>query len=598
MSGFWRSLVADGKLRWLGPEKGVIHLATAAVVNAVWDLWAKLEGKPLWKLLADMTPEELVACVDFRYITDALTPEQALELLRERGAGRAAREAEIVATGSRAYTTSAGWLGLRRREGRGARARRRRARLHHVKMKVGAQPRADDRRAALIRRALGPERRADDGRQPGLGRRRARSRRCEAVGVFDPWWIEEPTSPDDVLGHARIRREIAPVRVATGEHVQNRVIFKQLFQAERDRRLPARCLPGGGVNEAIAVLLLAAEFGRPGLPACGRRRAVRVRPASRASSTTSRSAPRRKIASSNGSITSTSTSVEPAVVRNGRYVPPLAPGYSIEMLPSRSTSTSFPTGLPGRLATASRVEGVTWSPSRDLHRRDRHAARRSSTATACCSSGLLLLRAGPGADPARADRRRSALTTPVFLTSRNIGNVFSQTAVIAVLALGQLLVIVTRGIDLSVGATVALSSVVGALVFGDDRTRALIVIAAMLGTGVAVGARQRAGLRLGPRPAPVHRHAGDAQHRQGPRALGSDGTLISGMPQSVQTIGGGSIDWLPYSIFVVAGIALALLVLDDADGLGPLALRRRRQPRGGPALEHPGQARARHASTC
>ena len=344
MAGFWRSLVSDSQLRWLGPEKGVMHLATAAVVNAVWDLWAKIEGKPLWKLLVDLSPEEIVACVDFRYITDALAPEEALDMLRDARRQSVAREDEIVATGYPAYTTSAGWLGyddakveLLVREAIAAG-------FTHVKMKVGTDLASDDRRAALIRRELGPDGilMMDANQVWGVDEAISAMR---TLGAHAPWWIEEPTSPDDVLGHARIRREIAPVRVATGEHVQNRVVFKQLFQAEAIDFCQLDACRVGGVNEAISVLLLAAKFGVPVCPHAGGVGLCEYV---------------QHLAFFDYISVSGSTEnrvVEwvdhlhehfrhPAIVRDGYYVAPTAPGYSIEMLPESLAEFAFPHG-PG-----------------------------------------------------------------------------------------------------------------------------------------------------------------------------------------------------------------------------------------------------------
>ncbi len=344
MAGFWRSLVSDSQLRWLGPEKGVLHLATAAVVNAVWDLWAKIEGKPLWKLLVDLSPEEIVACVDFRYITDALAPEEALDMLRDARRQSVAREAEIVATGYPAYTTSAGWLGyddakveLLVREAIAAG-------FTHVKMKVGTDLASDDRRAALIRRELGPDGilMMDANQVWGVDEAISAMR---TLGAHAPWWIEEPTSPDDVLGHARIRREIAPVRVATGEHVQNRVVFKQLFQAEAIDFCQLDACRVGGVNEAISVLLLAAKFGVPVCPHAGGVGLCEYV---------------QHLAFFDYISVSGSTENrvvewvdhlhehfrDPAIVRDGYYVAPTAPGYSIEMLPESLAEFAFPHG-PG-----------------------------------------------------------------------------------------------------------------------------------------------------------------------------------------------------------------------------------------------------------
>ena len=342
MRGFWRSLASDTQLRWLGPEKGVIHLATAAVVNAVWDLWAKHEGKPLWKHLADMTPEQLVGCVDFRYIADALAPEEAIELLQDARRSSAAREREIVASGYPAYTTSAGWLGYGDDKVESLVGEALAAGFTHVKMKVGADLAADDRRAGLIRRALGPAGvlMMDANQVWGVDEAIDSMR---VLRAHDPWWIEEPTSPDDVLGHARIRREVAPVRVATGEHVQNRVIFKQLFQAGAIDVCQIDACRIGGVNEAIAVLLLAAKFGVPVCPHAGGVGLCEY---------VQHLAFFDFIAvggSLDGRLVEWVDHLhehfkEPAVVERGRYLAPLAPGYSIEMLPSSLDEYEFPNG--------------------------------------------------------------------------------------------------------------------------------------------------------------------------------------------------------------------------------------------------------------
>src|SRR5436305_4300497 len=230
MRGFWHMITGDSHLRWLGPEKGIIHLATAAVVNAVWDLYAKSEGKPLWKLLVDMTPEQIISCVPFRHITDALTPEEALEILRRWEPTRAEREALIQERGYPAYTTSAGWLGYT--DGRVRRLLRQSLDdgWTHFKMKVGRDLGEDVRRAARIREEIGWERglMLDANQVWDVGQA---IEWMKELSKFKPLWIEEPTSPDDVLGHARIARAVAPVGVATGEQCPNRVMLKQFFQA-------------------------------------------------------------------------------------------------------------------------------------------------------------------------------------------------------------------------------------------------------------------------------------------------------------------------------------------------------------------------------
>ncbi|MEI5103067.1 enolase C-terminal domain-like protein [Streptomyces sp. PmtG] len=263
-----RDLVGDSQLRWLGPEKGVMHMATGAVVNAVWDLAAKRARRPLWKLLADADPAWLVSQVDFRYIADAMTPDDALALLRAGRAGAGAREAQLRAHGYPGYTTSPGWLGYSdeklTRLARQAVADG----FTQIKLKVGADLADDVRRCRAARAAIGPDvRLAVDANQRWDVDEAIRWTR--ALAEFDPYWVEEPTSPDDVLAHAAIREAVAPVKVATGEHVQNRIVFKQLLQAGAIDVLQIDAARVGGVNENLAILLLAARFGVPVCPHAG-----------------------------------------------------------------------------------------------------------------------------------------------------------------------------------------------------------------------------------------------------------------------------------------------------------------------------------------
>jgi L-fuconate dehydratase len=268
MGGLWRRLVHDSQLRWLGPEKGVMHMAISAVVNAMWDLKAKAAGKPVWKLLADMSPAEIVELVDFRYLTDALTPEEALELLRKAEPGKAEREARLRDKGYPAYTTSPGWLGYD--DAKLIRLAREAVAdgFGQIKLKVGANLADDVRRFRLAREAVGPGVRiAVDANQrwdvP------AAIDWVKALAPGEPWWVEEPTSPDDILGHAAIRRAVAPIKVATGEHVPNRIVFKQLLQAEAIDILQLDAARVAGLNENVAILLLAAKFGVPVCPHAG-----------------------------------------------------------------------------------------------------------------------------------------------------------------------------------------------------------------------------------------------------------------------------------------------------------------------------------------
>lgn len=261
-------LIGDSQLRWLGPEKGVMHMAIGAVVNALWDLKAKRAGLPLWQLLARMSPEELVDLVDFRYLSDALTRDEALAILRAAEPGRVERERDLLETGYPAYTTTPGWLGYS--DEKLARLCREAVAdgFGQIKLKVGADLDDDVRRMRIAREVCGPDfpiaidanQRWDV--QPAIDW-------VQALAAFRPHWVEEPTSPDDVLGHAAIARGIAPIPVATGEHVQNRIVFKQLMQAEALRVVQIDATRVGGVNENVAILLLAAKFGLAVCPHAG-----------------------------------------------------------------------------------------------------------------------------------------------------------------------------------------------------------------------------------------------------------------------------------------------------------------------------------------
>ena len=342
MRGFWRAITGEQQLRWIGPEKGAIHLASAALINAVWDLYAKVEGKPLWKLLADMTPEQLVSCIDFRYISDALTPEEALAILERMAPTRAAREAEMLRSGYPAYTTSAGWLGYSDEKLRALCREAVAAGWSHVKMKVGQRIEDDVRRARIVREEIGPDRHLmmDANQVWEVGDAIANVRQ---LAEFEPYWIEEPTSPDDVLGHATIARAIAPIKVATGEHCQNRVIFKQLFQAEAIGFCQLDACRLGGLNEVLAVLLLAAKFGVPVCPhAGGVGLCEYVQHVSLFD----------YIAVS-GSLENRVLEyvehlhehfLDPVVIRDGCYVAPQRPGWSITMHPESIREFEFPSG--------------------------------------------------------------------------------------------------------------------------------------------------------------------------------------------------------------------------------------------------------------
>lgn len=351
---FWKHLTGDSQLRWIGPEKGVIHLATAAVVNALWDLWAKLEGKPLWKLLADLTPAQIVELVDWRYLTDALTPGEARSMIERLAPTRAAREAEMLRDGYPAYTTSAGWLGYPdekiRRLCREALADG----FTHFKIKVGADLADDRRRAAIVREEIGPDRTLmiDANQRWDVG---PAIDWVKALAPMRPLWIEEPTSPDDILGHAAIARSLEPlgIGVATGEHCHNRVMFKQLLQARAISFCQIDSCRLGGVNEVVAVLLLAAKFGIPVCPHAG---GIGLCEYVQHESIFD-------YICVSGSLAGRTTEfvdhlhehfLDPCVVRGGRYQAPRAPGTSITMKPTSLVAHTYPTGAVWRGLRSSR----------------------------------------------------------------------------------------------------------------------------------------------------------------------------------------------------------------------------------------------------
>jgi len=343
-AGFWRRLAGDSQLRWLGPEKGVIHLALAAIVNAVWDLYAKVERKPVWKLLADMTPREIVACIDFRYITDALSPGEALDILERQAPTKGAREAELLRAGFPAYTTSVGWMGYADAE---IRARCRDAiadGFSHFKIKVGGRPDDDRRRVRLVREEIGPDRTLMIDANQRWDVEEAIARVGE-LALFHPWWIEEPTSADDVLGHATIARAVRQlgVGVATGEHCANRVVFKQLLQARAIDFCQIDSCRLGGVNENLAVILMAAKFGVPvcphagGVGLCEYVQHLSMFDFIAVSGTM------------NGRVIEYVDHLhehfeDPVVIRRGRYMPPTRPGYSITIGEASRLAHRFPDG--------------------------------------------------------------------------------------------------------------------------------------------------------------------------------------------------------------------------------------------------------------
>jgi L-fuconate dehydratase len=339
---FWRSLTADPQLRWIGPEKGVIHMATGAMVNAVWDLRAKLAGVPMWRLLAQMPADELVQCVDFHHISDALTPQEAHAILQEGSVGWGERLAALEQRGFPSYTTSVGWLGYSDEKIRALTQRAYADGWRAMKMKVGGPIDDDVRRAHIIREEIGPDAllMMDANQVWDVDEAIAKMQRLASV---QPYWIEEPTHADDVLGHARIARAVAPIRVATGEVASNRVIFKQLLQAGAIQVCQVDACRVAGVNEVVSILLMAAKFGVPVCPHAGGVGLCEyvqhlamfdyLRVGTRLE----------------GRMVEYVDHlhehfVDPVRVVGGRYQVPTAPGYSITMKPSSIAEFSFPAG--------------------------------------------------------------------------------------------------------------------------------------------------------------------------------------------------------------------------------------------------------------
>ncbi|GAB2557844.1 L-fuconate dehydratase [Rhodanobacter koreensis] len=353
LGGFASRLIGDSQLRWLGPEKGVMHMAIGAVVNAAWDMAARRAGQPLWRFIAEMSPESIVDAIDFRYLSDALTRDEALAMLRAAEPHKPARMAQLIAEGYPAYTTSPGWLGYSdeklQRLAREAVADG----FRTIKLKVGLRVEDDVRRCRLAREAVGAE----------VGIAIDANQRWDVplaiawlqqLTEFDLAWIEEPTSPDDVLGHAAIRRGVAPIPVSTGEHTQNRVMFKQLFQAGAVDLVQIDAARVGGVNENLAILLLAAKFGVRVFPHAGGVGLCEL---------VQHLAMADFIAIS-GSKEDRAIEfvdhlhehfVDPVTIRRGRYIAPQAPGFSAQMHPGSVASHLFPDGPVWR-TTADVVE--------------------------------------------------------------------------------------------------------------------------------------------------------------------------------------------------------------------------------------------------
>lgn len=342
MCAFSRQLTDDSQFRWLGPEKGVIHLATGALINAVWDLYARAEGKPLWQLLAELPPQQLIKAIDFRYIDDALNPDEALKLLERGRHNQAARLEHLQDEGYPAYTTSVGWFGYSEEKIRRLSKEALAQGWTHFKLKVGGDPGDDLHRGHVVREEIGWTNKlmVDANQKWGVLEAIERTRQ---LAELKPWWMEEPTSPDDILGHRRIRSEVPQVRIATGEHCHNRVMFKQLLQADAIDVVQLDSCRVGGVNENLAILLMAAKFEKPvcphagGVGLCEYVQHLSIFDYLAVSSTT-----QDRVIEFVDHLHE--HFVTPVRIKNGHYQLPLEPGYSIEIKEESLKRFAYPDG--------------------------------------------------------------------------------------------------------------------------------------------------------------------------------------------------------------------------------------------------------------
>lgn len=342
MGATWKLVTGDSQLRWTGPEKGVIHLAAAAVINAIWDMYGKHVGQPVWQLIAGMPPKDMVSLIDWRYLSDALSPSEAVERLQERAPTKEARLSEMKDTGYPAYTTSAGWLGYSDEKIRSLMRSALADGWTHFKMKVGANIEDDRRRARIIRDEIGPDRflMMDANQVWGVDEAIVN---MDRLAEFDPWWIEEPTSPDDILGHARIAHAVAPIKVATGEHCHNAVMFKQLMQAKAIAVCQVDSCRLAGPNEILAVMLMADKFNVPVCPHAG---GVGLCELIQHMSFVDYIAVSGRLENRVLEYVDHLHDhfIDPVRTRDGHYIPPQMPGFSVEMKAQSIAEHTFPTG--------------------------------------------------------------------------------------------------------------------------------------------------------------------------------------------------------------------------------------------------------------
>ncbi|XP_055625030.1 mitochondrial enolase superfamily member 1-like isoform X2 [Toxorhynchites rutilus septentrionalis] len=339
---FWRELTSESQLRWIGPEKGVTHLAVAAIINALWDLWGKIRGLPVWKLLTEMEPEELVSTIDFRYITDAITREEAINILKENRAGTRTRMNELMKTGYPAYTTQVGWLGYSDDTIRALCRKYLQAGFTAFKIKVGQNLENDIKRCRLVREEIGWNNTLMvDANQ--IWDVNEAIEWMKNLKHFKLLWIEEPTSPDDILGHKKIA-DALNIGVATGEMCCNRVMFKQFIQSQAFEFCQIDSARIGGVNEILAVYLMAKKFNvkvcphAGGVGLCEMVQHLQLWDYTSVSCTMDK----RMIEFVDQQH---EQFVHPArIYANACYIPPSAPGYSTELKPEAVSMFEYPVG--------------------------------------------------------------------------------------------------------------------------------------------------------------------------------------------------------------------------------------------------------------
>ncbi len=335
---------SDSQLRWLGPENGLMHMAAGGIVNTVWDLLARTAGKPVWRLLCDMSPEQFVSCLDLRYVSDALSREEALDIVRRNESTKRQRMGRLEDKGYPAYTTSAGWLGYTDERLRRLCEQARHSGFRHVKLKVGRDIGTDLVRCTIARRALGEDVRlmVDANQAWEVEQAVDNMRRLEHLS---PWFIEEPTSPDDILGHKRIKEALSGtgIKVATGEHCANRVLFKQFIVADALDIVQVDACRLAGLNEALTVYMIAAKYGKPVCPhAGGVGLCEYVQHLSMIDYV--------RISAEVGERVIEYVDhlhehfEDPCVVANGSYIAPSGPGFSVKMYPDTLRRYRFPDG--------------------------------------------------------------------------------------------------------------------------------------------------------------------------------------------------------------------------------------------------------------